>query len=115
MIKNAEKRLEAERATVEIERITSTTSEKITYTPSPPRGLRGEESPVSKLTREDVIEIRRRLRYTDASVPDLVPDFPISQSGIWKAALGQTWSHVSEEPPLTPSEHELAKLRKSKQ
>ncbi len=58
----------------------------------------GEDRPQSKLTEENVREIRR-LRQSGMGWLKLAKKFGVNQSNIISAAMGKTWSHVDEPIP----------------
>lgn len=54
---------------------------------------KGESAPRSKLTRQDVIEIRKR-RKRGATLKRLATEYGVHLSTIGYAANGDTWSHI---------------------
>lgn len=59
------------------------------------RTLRGEASPVSKLTEEQVREIRARYRLGGITLAALGRDYGLSVHPIWAIVNGKTWKAVA--------------------
>lgn len=55
--------------------------------------LRGVDHKMSKLTEEQVLEIRRRYRQGDDSVA-LAKEYGIDKSNVWMIATKKTWKHL---------------------
>jgi len=55
--------------------------------------LQGEALPQSKLTSDDVLEIRER-HESGESIYSMYRDYGLSYGAIWKAANYETWRHV---------------------
>lgn len=63
----------------------------------PPRDagrLRGERSPLSKLTAEAVREIRSRWEDEDGSAEDLALEYGVHPATIYSIVRRETWKHV---------------------
>lgn len=58
--------------------------------------LRGEESPVAKLTRRDVIEILQRAGRGETGAR-IALDYDVCESTIRQAIRGDTWKHIRRE------------------
>lgn len=56
--------------------------------------LTGEKSPVSKLTRKDVIKIKKLLAEGDLNQREISELFPVSSSVISNINTGRAWTHV---------------------
>ena len=56
--------------------------------------LKGSECGMSKLTEEDVVDIKMRLAGGESS-GTIHKDYPVSQSAICGIKAGKTWKHVS--------------------
>ena len=69
------------------------------------QGTRGEESHLTKLTREKVLEIKRRLLKGDQSI-DIARDFNVSYFHVRNIATGQRWGW------LLPDGTELSRNKK---
>ena len=63
------------------------------------RCLVGEDSWFSKLTEQDVIEIRRRYAAGESGA-EIGKDYGLTYNGIWTLATGRAWAHV---PGVCPS------------
>jgi integrase len=59
--------------------------------------LQGSAHPLSRLTVEDVLEIRRRCAAGEACI-DLAPEYSVSVTTISLIARRKTWKHLPEEP-----------------
>lgn len=49
---------------------------------------------ISKLTENDVIDMRNRYRNKTASTYSLAKEYNLSTNTIWSAVTGKTWKHV---------------------
>lgn len=58
------------------------------------RGCCGESVHNSKLTDDDVREIRRRYKKRIYGAPRLAEEFGVSRTTIWKIVNGKKWTHV---------------------
>lgn len=58
------------------------------------RQAKGSQNGRSKLTAEDVRELRRRKKETDATYKELAQECGVSHYTVKDAVLGNTWSHV---------------------
>jgi hypothetical protein len=59
--------------------------------------MRGAKHPLAFLTDEDVLAIRRRYRrwsYHGSNARELCAEYGISQPGLSRILLGQTWTHL---------------------
>lgn len=56
--------------------------------------LAGENSASSKLTREEVLEIKRRLDRTSESDEEIAKDYDVTYGAIGKIRKGQNWTSV---------------------
>lgn len=56
---------------------------------------RGEQNGMAKLTKEDVLEIRR-LRTQGVAYRELARRFDVDRTAVKQAALGITWRHASQ-------------------
>ena len=56
-------------------------------------GKRGERSPRAKLSRSNVVDIKRRLR-DGASCAGLAAEYGVTHGAIWFIQHGRTWRHV---------------------
>lgn len=55
--------------------------------------LYGEKNHMAKLTRDDVLEIRR-LSKSGLSTRNIAKSFAVTQGHIWRIVRGLTWAHV---------------------
>jgi hypothetical protein len=60
-------------------------------------GATGESGGHSKLTEEDVIEMRKMRQETGMSYKKLANLFNVSDSAAWSACTKKTWKHIDEE------------------
>lgn len=60
------------------------------------RQAKGKENGRSKLTMEQVIELRRRYRAGEGSQRALAREFGMSRSATQQALLGQTWAWLED-------------------
>ena len=70
---------------------------------------RGELNQISKLTNWAVKSIRKRLRSGKSTIQQLSTRFGTSRESIREAAIGITWTHITDPEPLT--EQEMNKIR----
>ncbi len=66
-----------------------------THSPPPPNTMRGEESPVSKLTTDDVRTIRRLYESGAASMAQLTKQYPVCRAQIGRIIRRERWAHVA--------------------
>ena len=57
---------------------------------------KGEDHHSSKLTEEDVREIRFLSSNADKSNSELAEEYGVSDGAIWRIVNGETWTHVTE-------------------
>lgn len=62
-----------------------------------PPNFYGEDVKGAKLTYDMVTEIRIRMKSGE-SLKEIANDYPVSKTTVHKAACGQAWPHVEEEP-----------------
>jgi len=79
--------------------------------------LRGSNSRASKLTEQDVLEIRRRAENGERYA-DIAEDFPVYETSIGEVARGDAWSTIGgprqeERKSLSGESNPSAKLSES--
>jgi len=55
---------------------------------------KGEQSPKSKLTENDVLEIRRKVASGLFRIMDLATEYKVGRSAILRIYKKQSWSHI---------------------
>lgn len=73
-----------------------------------PPSLKGERAPAAKLTRQDVIDIRRSREPHYV----LAARYGMSRSALRAARAGQSWSHLNHIHPPTPPTRGPRRLKK---
>jgi DNA-binding MarR family transcriptional regulator len=83
-------------------RVSVSTIYRITKGQTRPRveGPKSARDNRAKLTRRDVLELRRLYRGDEWTVQRLAERYGISRSAVCAAARGVSWSHVEEPAPV---------------
>lgn len=59
----------------------------------------GEDNGRSKLTRDDVAEIKWKLENTDQSMSEVGDEYGVSKSNVWHISSGRNWTEVEPKKP----------------